>query len=104
MMIEKDTLRAKYLYKFLKKHRCLPQFMENLYLRHQNDDNVNNFKKLGDTKLILPIFQDYGSNISNSFAWAKTNEGYDFWSNLDSKFVINFSLLYYDILCLEGKG
>ena len=103
MMIEKDTLRAKYLYKFLKKHRCLPQFMENLYLRHQNDDNVNNFKKLGDTKLILPIFQYYGGTISNPFAWAKTNEGYDFWSNLDKKFVINLLLLYYDILCLEGK-
>ena len=103
MMIERDTLRAKYLYKFLKKNKCLPQFVENVYLRHPNDDKVNNFKKLGDAKLLLQLFKRYGSSIGESFLWVKTNEGHDFWANLDNKFEINFSLLCYDILSLEGK-
>lgn len=96
MMIEKDTLRAKYLYKFLKKNKCLPQFVENAYLRHPDDDKVNNFKKLGDAKLLLQLFKRYGSSIGESFLWVKTNEGHDFWENKDDKFEREFKNIWFD--------
>lgn len=95
-MMTRDILQAKYLYKFLKKNKCLPQFVENIYLRHPDDDKVNNFKKLGDAKLLLQLFKRYGSSIRESFLWAKTNEGHYFWANKDDNFAREFAKILFD--------
>ena len=95
-MMTRDILQAKYLYKFLKKNKCLPQFVKNIYLRHPDDDKVNNFKKLGDTKLLLQLFKRYGSSINQSFLWVETNEGYDFWANKADNFEREFAKILFD--------
>ena len=65
----------KNLFEFLRKHRAITKFK-------------NNFKKLSYSLYSLKKYCDLvlpEGYIIGSFCWDKTDEGHDFWENLDNK-------------------
>jgi hypothetical protein len=72
------------LSKFLKKHKAYKQFKKNF------DIDFKVYKE-GDT-----IF------INWAFAWSETNEGFDFWNNIDDLWWLNKKKKY-DLIVKNNK-
>lgn len=81
-------LKSKALYKFLKKYRCLREFVENIETANPNYEVVIKYKKLGDTNSLLLLFEKFNSSIEFSFVWRHTPQGHDYWYKLDRDFNI----------------
>lgn len=72
------SLEARYFYKFLKKHNCLRAFIKNI-LRENRCIIDKNWS-------ILEILTRYTA-ISVGFIWARTEEGAQYWEELDKKWI-----------------
>ena len=72
------SLDARYFYKFLKKHNCLGAFMKNIL----TENNVYIYKNWS----ILEILTMYNT-ISVGFIWAGTEEGVQYWDELNNKWI-----------------
>ena len=83
-------LKSKALYKFLKKHICLREFVENIKIQHLYDEDVIKYKKLGDTNSLLLLFEKFSSSIDYSFIWSTTPQGHNYWYKLDKDFNISW--------------
>ena len=71
------SLEARYFYKFLKKHNCLRAFIKNI-LRENG--------WIGKNLNILEILTKYPT-ISGGFIWAGTEEGAQYWEELNKKWI-----------------
>lgn len=71
-----SRLLAKHFYKFLKRNRCLKQFIANI---------VNEHPYYKD-KPILTILENYTS-VGIGFIWMHTREGSTFWNEIDKKWI-----------------
>lgn len=71
-----DLLQVKHFYKFLKRNRCLKQFIENIVNEHPYYKN----------KPILTILEKYCS-VGIGFIWIHTKEGSTFWNEIDKKWI-----------------
>lgn len=71
------SLEARYFYKFLKKHNCLRAFIKNI-LREN--------RWIGNNLSILEILTKY-TTISVGFIWAGTEEGAQYWEELNKKWL-----------------
>ena len=72
------SLEARYFYKFLKKHNCLRAFIKNTLAENNRcvDKNCS----------ILEILTKY-TTISVAFIWAGTEEGAQYWEELNKKWL-----------------
>jgi len=93
-------LKSKALYKFLKKHRCLREFVENVETKYPEYKEVIKYKKLGDTNSLLLLFEKLDSSIDYAFIWRKTPQGHEYWYKLDKDFYM-FWLKLLKLLKLE---
>lgn len=75
-------LESKLLYKFLKKHGALCQYIKNCIDRHP--DNKWRLKK-GILKFLSTYPFYY---IGSSFCWADTEEGWGYWNTLEEKYLL----------------
>ena len=89
----KPRLKAKTLYKFLKKHTCLREFVENIETKYPDYKEVIKYKKLGDTNSLLLLFEKFSSSIKSAFVWRHTPQGHDYWDKLDEGFRIYWLML-----------
>lgn len=80
--------KSKALYKFLKRHTCLREFVENIETKHPDYEEVIKYKKLGDTNSLLLLFEKFSSSIDYAFVWRHTPQGHDYWDKLDKGFHI----------------
>lgn len=71
------SLEARYFYKFLKKHNCLRQFIKNILAEN---------KCINKNWSILEILTMYDT-ISVGFIWAGTEEGVQYWDELNNKWI-----------------
>lgn len=74
---------AKYLYKFLKQHRCLKEYVDNVLKQKGFCNYVDRYKH--DHNVIALIIAAEAS-IDFSFTWSDTPQGHYYWSELDRKF------------------
>lgn len=79
----KYGVRAKLLYKYLKKNLCLREYERNVVNQHINSAVIEEYFKTND---ILQLIRDFNHSIDNSFLWAKTPQGHDFWEKLEYNF------------------
>ena len=84
----KPRLKSKILYKFLKKHTCLREFVENIETKYPYYEEVIKYKKLGDTNSLLLLFEKLNSSIDYAFIWRYTPQGHDYWEKLNKDFKI----------------
>ena len=85
-MLDKQKIverEAKLLYKFLKQHRCLKEYVDNV-LEQNGCNYVDTYKH--DHNIIALIIAAKAS-IDWSFTWSDTPQGHSYWSKLDRKFV-----------------
>lgn len=89
----KSRLKAKTLYKFLKKHTCLREFVENIETKFPDYKEVIKYKKLGDTNSLLLLFEKLNSSIDFAFIWRNTPQGHGYWDKLNKDFHIYWLML-----------
>ena len=75
--------KAKFLYKFLKKHRCLKEYVENTVDFRKNMYSINDSEL--DTRDVLKFLRKYG-HLSSAFCWDSTKQGQKFWEKLDREY------------------
>ena len=75
---------AKLLYKFLKKHRCLKEYVDNVLEQKGYHNYVDTYKH--DHNVIALIIAA-GVSIDWSFTWSDTPQGQKFWEKLDREFL-----------------
>jgi len=93
MINDNNEIKAKALYKYLKKNSCLQQYVNNRvsFLEHCNDfSKVQRYKTSGN---VLELIKSSGCSINGSFVWHSTKEGDKFWRNLDRDFPYFFIYL-----------
>lgn len=77
MIIEEENKLEKFL-SFLKENKVYYRFLK-----------IINF----DTKYIIKALNEFPfSIISNAFTWSNTEEGHDFWHDLDNKWIILYKI------------
>lgn len=71
-------MKGRLLYKFLKKKRCLPQYIDNTLL----------YRSLSTTERPIDVINFLAKNreISHAFCWANTPQGHEYWAKLFSEF------------------
>ena len=85
-MLDKQKIverEAKFLYKFLKKHRCLKEYVDNV-LEQNRCNYVDTYKHDLD---IIALIIAAGVSIDWSFTWSDTPQGQKFWEKLDREFL-----------------
>ena len=86
-MLDKQKIverKAKFLYKFLKQHRCLKEYVDNVLEQRGYRNYVDTYKH--DHNVIALIIA-VGASINWSFSWAATPQGHSYWFKLNSKFL-----------------
>ena len=73
--------KAKLLYKFLKKNCCLQKYLKNV--EQQGSPAYEKYKKHKD---IIQLLIDGHCCLGALIVWVSTEEGDEFWSNMESKF------------------
>ena len=77
-----SEIESKLLYKFLKKHGALCQYIKNCIDRHPD-------KKWRLKEGMLIFLSTYPFNlIGSSFCWADTEEGWRYWNTLEDKYLL----------------
>lgn len=87
MKLSFSEKKAKVLYKFLKKHCCLQQYVYNV-IKSSYAKNTYIIAEYIEDKNIIKLFISLDSDISNSFLWTNTKEGYLYWSTIHQKFIL----------------
>ena len=75
---------AKLLYKFLKQHRCLKEYVDNVLEQKGCCNYVDTYKH--DHNIIALLIAARAS-IDWSFTWSDTPQGQKFWEKLDREFL-----------------
>ena len=79
-------LKAKFLYKFLKKHRCVRQYVENILEQKGRWCHTSEYLENHDIIKLIEECSSQECNINFSFLWARTKQGHSYWSKLDRIF------------------
>ena len=89
----KTFSRGKHLYKFLRKNQIFDLYMSNLFIQHGNSMAVCDYCVDKDIARLLDHFE----TIDDSFTWADTPEGQDFWADFDHREQNQWDDLEYDV-------
>ena len=79
-------LKAKFLYKFLKKHRCVRQYIENVLEQRGRLWYTSEYLENHDIIKLIEECSSEECDINYSFSWAITKQGHSYWSKLDRIF------------------
>lgn len=79
-------LKAKFLYKFLKKHRCIRQYIENVLEQRGRLWYNSEYLENHDIIKLIEECSFQKCNINYSFYWAVTKQGRIYWSKLERIF------------------
>jgi hypothetical protein len=78
-------LKAKLLYKFLKKHNALQRYCVNVLNYRRGETPFQ-----GIEKDVLTMIEYSDCNIGSSFLWDSTKEGHEYWEDLNLQFIAYF--------------
>ena len=88
--IDKERAKnSKYLYKFLKKKRCIDKYVEEI--KHGDIRPIEKFEKDGD---ILGLIYECG-NIITAFCWTESKYGFEYWQKLHAEYIAECRKLAY---------
>ena len=82
---KKIEIKSKLLYKFLKKHRCIRQYIENVLEQKKAISYPWWYERHNIFRLIQACTVNQ-CDINHSFIWQRTPQGHDYWGKLDRKF------------------
>ena len=86
-MLDKQKIverEAKLLYKFLKKHRCLKEYVDNVLEQKGCYIYVDKYKHDHN---IIALINAARASIDWSFTWSDTPQEQKFWEKLDREFL-----------------
>ena len=86
---EERAKKSKYLYKFLKKKRCIDKYVEEI--KDANVRPMEKFEKDGD---ILALIYECGT-IFSAFCWADSKYGFEYWQKLHAEYIAECCKLAY---------
>ena len=79
----KDDIAAKMMYKFLKRHNCLKEYIDNTIKQGLHRSSAKEYLRNKD---IIKLIKANHASIDFSFVWSNTPQGHGYWSILDAKF------------------
>lgn len=80
-----ENVKGRLLYKFLKKNRCLYQYIYEIV------KSPHSITKMPNKQNLINFLNVY-SDISSAFSWVSTKNGFLYWENLNYKFCVYYNL------------
>ena len=94
----KNLAKARFFYKFLFKNHIFDKWLKNVRGQHGRDSSrgIPQYEENHDILQLLDTCKD----IDYSFYWADTPEGNGYWSNLHSKFWLEYRSFKNDLITI----